>query len=103
MSVGFNSIENSCNPIVIRPTLQSFSARLSNWFPDRGSQVPGPRYGNFHPLKNSSQLDTCSAAKVMAYSGYGRISVPSGTQSPGMEPAHRQDTAMVQEGSDENF
>jgi hypothetical protein len=39
----------------------------------------------------------------MAYSGYGRISVPSGAQSPGMEPAHRQDTAMVQEEFDENF
>jgi hypothetical protein len=83
MSAGFNSVENSCNPIVIRRALlQHFSGQVVK----PGSylqQIARANDGcNFHLLKLPKRLNICSAAKFMAYSGYGRISVPSGIRHP---------------------
>jgi hypothetical protein len=90
MSVRFNSIENSCNPIVIRATRQ-----IPSW--------PGYQSGfqfTQNPLSVALQPAVIPLPEnppvkvdlfhtiVMAYSGYERDSVPSGIQSPGTESTH---------------
>ncbi len=89
MSVGFNSVENSCNPIVIRATRQIPSSPVVELVSRSPKQFPGNRNNDdFRSADKPPVTVALFHTIVMAYSGYERDSVPSGIQSPGMESTH---------------